>query len=70
MSNNIDDKIIKMKNEQRLSFLREAHKILDRQIDRIEQEGNSGNHDLAGLKKKRLHLKDQIAILEAKETNI
>lgn len=51
----------------RLKHLEEAHKALNKQIDTLEQTGIFEDLRLEELKKKRLLLKDKIAILKQKQ---
>lgn len=53
--------------ELRIKHLEEAHSILNKQIDTLEQTGLFEDLKLEELKKKRLHLKDNIAILKRKQ---
>lgn len=54
----------------RLKHLEEAHKALNKQIDTLEQTGIFEDLRLEELKKKRLLLKDKIAILRHKQDSI
>lgn len=49
--------------EQRLAALRAEHHDLDAQIHEIEEHGS--DLEIQTLKRKKLHLKDQIAQLES-----
>lgn len=51
----------------RLKHLEEAHRALDKQIDMLEQTGIFEDLKLEEMKKKRLQLKDKIAILRHKQ---
>ena len=53
--------------ENRIKHLEEAHRALDKQIDTLEQNGLFEDLKLEDLKKQRLHLKDDIAILKRKQ---
>ncbi len=53
--------------EQRIKHLEEAHHALDKQVDNLEKNGLYEDLKLEDLKKQRLHLKDQIAILKSKQ---
>lgn len=53
--------------ENRIKHLEEAHRALDKQIDTLEKNGLFEDLKLEELKKKRLHLKDEIAILKHKQ---
>ena len=53
--------------EQRIKHLEEAHRSLDKQIDTLEKTGIFEDLTLEGMKKQRLHLKDNIAILKHKQ---
>lgn len=51
----------------RIKHLEEAHRVLNEQIDKMEQTGIFEDLKLEELKKKRLLLKDKIAILKHKQ---
>lgn len=53
--------------ENRIKHLEEAHRALDKQIDTLEKNGLFEDLKLEDLKKQRLHLKDDIAILKRKQ---
>jgi uncharacterized protein YdcH (DUF465 family) len=53
--------------ELRIKHLEEAHRALDKQIDTLERTGLFEDLKLEELKKQRLHLKDEIAILKRKQ---
>jgi uncharacterized protein YdcH (DUF465 family) len=53
--------------ENRIKHLEEAHRALDKQIDTLEKTGMFEDLKLEDLKKQRLHLKDDIAILKRKQ---
>ena len=53
--------------EQRIKHLEEAHRALDKQIDTLEKTGVFQDLKLEEMKKQRLHLKDNIAILRHKQ---
>ncbi len=53
--------------EQRIKQLEEAHRALDKQIDTLEKTGLFEDLKLEEMKKQRLHLKDNIAILKHKQ---
>jgi len=53
--------------EQRIKHLEEAHRALDKQIDTLEKTGVFDDLTLEEMKKQRLHLKDNIAILKHKQ---
>jgi uncharacterized protein YdcH (DUF465 family) len=53
--------------EQRIKHLEEAHRALDKQIDTLEKTGVFQDLKLEEMKKQRLHLKDNIAILKHKQ---
>lgn len=53
--------------ENRIKHLEEAHHVLNKQIDNLEKNGLYEDLHLEELKKKRLHLKDEIAILTKKQ---
>jgi uncharacterized protein YdcH (DUF465 family) len=60
--------------ESRIKHLEEAHRSINQQIDTLEKTGLFEDLKLETLKKQRLHLKDEIAILKHKqqdhETNV
>ena len=47
----------------RISVLQEQHDNLNRKIDAVEKSRVFDDLELAELKKKRLHIKDELAIL-------
>ncbi len=53
--------------EMRIKHLEEAHRALDKQVDNLEKNGLFEDLKLEELKKKRLLLKDDIAILKRKQ---
>jgi uncharacterized protein YdcH (DUF465 family) len=53
--------------ENRIKHLEEAHRALDKQIDDLEKTGLFEDLKLEKLKKQRLHLKDEIVILQHKQ---
>ena len=53
--------------ENRIKHLEEAHHILDKRIDNMERTGVFGDENIHELKKQRLLLKDEIAILKRKQ---
>jgi uncharacterized protein YdcH (DUF465 family) len=55
--------------ENRIKHLEEAHRALDKQVDNLEKNGLFEDLKLEELKKQRLHLKDEIAILKRKQQN-
>jgi uncharacterized protein YdcH (DUF465 family) len=55
--------------ENRIKHLEEAHRALNKQIDTLEKTGLFEDLKLEELKKQRLHLKDEIAILKHKQLN-
>lgn len=56
--------------ENRIKHLEEAHRALDKQIDSLEKTGLYEDLKLEELKKQRLRLKDDIAILQAKQAGL
>jgi hypothetical protein len=50
--------------KNRIAHLEDQHYALDRQVDQMEQTGNFSDKQIAELKKKRLHFKDEIAKLK------
>ena len=53
--------------ENRIKHLEEAHRALNKQVDNLEKNGLFEDLKLEDLKKQRLHLKDEIAILKHKQ---
>jgi uncharacterized protein YdcH (DUF465 family) len=53
--------------EARIKHLEEAHRALDKQVDTLEKNGLFEDLRLEKLKKQRLLLKDEIAILKHKQ---
>ena len=53
--------------QNRIKHLEEAHRALDKQIDTLEKTGVFQDLKLEEMKKQRLHLKDNIAILKHKQ---
>ncbi len=53
-----DDDPLKM-----LAYLKEEHRRLDDDIERMRESGNCDQLELARMKKRKLHLKDEIAQL-------
>jgi uncharacterized protein YdcH (DUF465 family) len=53
--------------EARIKHLEEAHRSINQQIDTLEKTGLFEDLKLETLKKQRLHLKDEIAILKRKQ---
>ena len=53
--------------EQRIKHLEEAHRALDKKIDTLEKTGVFQDLTLEEMKKQRLHIKDNIAILKHKQ---
>jgi uncharacterized protein YdcH (DUF465 family) len=53
--------------ETRIRHLEEAHRALDKQVDTLEKNGLFEDLKLEELKKQRLLLKDEIAILKRKQ---
>lgn len=56
--------------ENRIKHLEELHRVLDKRIDGMEKTGVFEDTTLEVLKKQRLHLKDEIAILQAKQAGL
>ena len=53
--------------ENRIAHLKEAHSLIDKQVDQLERNGNFDDQSLSEMKKNRLFLKDEIAKLERKQ---
>lgn len=51
----------------RISVLQEQHDELNRKIDSVEKSRVFDDLELAELKKKRLHIKDELAILHKQQ---
>lgn len=49
---------------KRLALLRSEHRDLDAAIDALTEAGSSDQLQIARLKKRKLMLKDQIAVIE------
>ena len=56
--------------ENRIKHLEEAHRMLNKKIDTLEKNGLYEDLHLEELKKQRLHLKDEIAMLQAKQAGL
>lgn len=55
--------------QNRIAHLEEAHASLNKQIDHAEKSGVYEDEHLHEMKKKRLHLKDEIAKLKSLHAN-
>jgi len=53
--------------ENRIKHLEEAHRVLDQKIDSLEKNGLFEDIKMQELKKQRLLLRDEIAILRRKQ---
>ena len=53
--------------ELKIEHLEEAYRVLGNQIDNLEKDGLPGDSKLENLKKQRLHLEGEIAILKQKQ---
>lgn len=53
--------------ENRIKHLEEAHRALDKVIEREERTGVFEDHEITELKKKKLLLKDKINLLKHKQ---
>ena len=51
---------------KRIAHLEELHRVLDKRIDGMEKTGVFEDVTLEVLKKQRLHLKDEIVMLKAR----
>ncbi len=59
-----DDRVNEEEMRKRLEVLRIEHRDLDAAIDALTAAGSSDQLQIARLKKRKLRLKDQIALLE------
>ncbi|MEL6878733.1 MAG: DUF465 domain-containing protein [Pseudomonadota bacterium] len=50
--------------QKRLELLRTEHRDLDAAIDALREAGSTDQLQIARLKKRKLRLKDQIAVIE------
>jgi hypothetical protein len=55
--------------ENRIKHLEEAHRALAKQVEALEKTGNFTDQKLVELKKQKLTVKDEIAILKHKQLN-
>ena len=53
--------------EDKIKHLEEAHRVLDQKIDTLEKNGLFEDIKMQELKKQRLLLRDEIAILRRKQ---
>ncbi len=53
--------------ENRIKHLEESHRVLDKTIDTLEKNGLFEDIKMQELKKQRLLLRDEIAILKRKQ---
>ena len=53
--------------ENRIKHLEEAHRVLDQKIDTLEKNGLFEDIKMQELKKQRLLLRDELAILKHKQ---
>jgi uncharacterized protein YdcH (DUF465 family) len=53
--------------ENRIAHLEELHRSLDRRITAMEQSGVFDDEYMSNMKKERLRIKDEIAILNRKQ---
>jgi uncharacterized protein YdcH (DUF465 family) len=53
--------------ENRIKHLEEAHRVLDQKIDTLEKNGLFEDMKMQELKKQRLLLRDELAILRRKQ---
>jgi len=53
--------------EQRIAHLEEIHRSLDRRIEAMVESGSYDDVNLNNLKKEKLRIKDEIAILMKKQ---
>jgi len=53
--------------EHRIKHLEEMHRVLDKQVETLERTGVFGDERIQNLKKERLRIKDEIAIMKRKQ---
>jgi uncharacterized protein YdcH (DUF465 family) len=53
--------------ENRIKHLEESHRVLDQKIDTLEKNGLFEDMKMQELKKQRLLLRDELAILKRKQ---
>ena len=53
-----------MNLNDRLNWLQEQHRVLDRKIDNLTKHTVTHTEDVADLKKKRLQYRDEIATIQ------
>ena len=53
--------------ENRIKHLEESHRVLDKKIDTLEKNGLFDDIKMQELKKQRLLLRDELAILKHKQ---
>ncbi len=53
--------------ENRIKHLEESHRVLDKKIDTLEKNGLFEDIKMQELKKQRLLLRDELAILKRKQ---
>lgn len=53
--------------EHRIAHLEELHRSLDRRVDAMEKSGVYDDEYMSNMKKERLRIKDEIAILRRKQ---
>ena len=56
--------------ESRIRHLEQQHQTLDKQIDSMEKTGKFDDMDLQYLKRKRLHIRDELDDLEKKKASL
>ena len=56
--------------EMRIKHLEEVHKAIDKQVETLEKTGKFDDVQLIKLKKHKLTLKDEIAILKRKQQGV
>ena len=56
--------------QNKIKHLKEAHRVLNKQIDSMEKTGIYDDLKIEELKKQRLRLKDEIVILKQKHEAI
>jgi len=59
-----------MSLQSHLTELERRHQALDRELNSLIASPSSGDTEIAELKRRKLHLKDEIARLKAENTSV